>query len=388
MIKKALLLFFAINCILLALPRAEAAIHDQDIVTAKPDPLVAEYEKFTVLADEEKAKLGKSIHAVWGDRLLSTNRRWVSYMDNNSVRAHYQFGTETLTLEFIVDSSFKGKDTSIINPMMRRYLRRFMMEDFQSIYEEGPLAAAERRMVADGANIVTAELPDITLVQLLDGSGAKDISVPVDRIVNGVIANGERSVRPSPVAGKAILSVSAKVKAEGVDAQREKYKLSIDRYAETFEGERELIHAIAFVESEMNPLARSGAEAFGIMQVVPKTAGIEISKRLFGEPLLLSPSYFFNVERNIEAGVTYLSILYNNYFKDVADPDSRMYCVISAYNTGPSNVARAFVGEKSISKAVVKINTMTAQEVYDHLILKLPYKETRTYLENVTAAAK
>jgi membrane-bound lytic murein transglycosylase C len=61
--------------------------------------------------------------------------------------------------------------------------------------------------------------------------------------------------------------------------------------------------------------------------------------------------------------------------------------VIAAYNTGSGNVAKAF-GEKSVSSAVKKINSMSSEQVYQHLIKNLPYKETRNYLKKVNDRMK
>jgi membrane-bound lytic murein transglycosylase C len=46
-------------------------------------------------------------------------------------------------------------------------------------------------------------------------------------------------------------------------------------------------------------------------------------------------------------------------------------------------VARSFVGSNNIKKASKKINTMTPEEVYKHLMRHLPYNETKHYLQKV-----
>ena len=74
---------------------------------------------------------------------------------------------------------------------------------------------------------------------------------------------------------------------------------------------------------------------------------------------------------------------------EVADPVSREYCVISAYNTGPSNVLRTFSGSaKQRNSAIAAINRMAAPAVYDKLRSQLPYAETRQYLQKVVGFRK
>ena len=70
------------------------------------------------------------------------------------------------------------------------------------------------------------------------------------------------------------------------------------------------------------------------------------------------------------------------------DPVSREYCIISAYNTGPSNVLRTFDASKKRDAAMAAINRMAAPAVYDKLRAQLPYAETRQYLQKVVGFRK
>ena len=75
-----------------------------------------------------------------------------------------------------------------------------------------------------------------------------------------------------------------------------------------------------------------------------------------------------------------------NQLEDVAHYVSREYCVIAAYNTGPSNVFRTFSRDRVA--AVNQINGLPPADVYDQLQQHLPYLETRQYLEKVTGYRK
>jgi membrane-bound lytic murein transglycosylase C len=131
-------------------------------------------------------------------------------------------------------------------------------------------------------------------------------------------------------------------------------------------------------------MARSHVPAYGLMQIVPHSAGRDASELLFGREVLLSPSYLYGEGNNINVGTAYLYLLYNRYLAEIRDPVSRMYCSIAAYNTGPGNVARAFADTTKVSNAAGIINRMTPQQVYTHLVSRLPYQETRDYLQKVT----
>ena len=144
-----------------------------------------------------------------------------------------------------------------------------------------------------------------------------------------------------------------------------------------------LLLAIMHSESSFNPLARSHIPAFGLMQIVPHSAGIDSYKFLYKKRRLLSASYLYNTKNNIEIGSAYFHILYYKYLSSIKDPQSRLYCAIAGYNTGAGNVAWAFTHNKNVKKAAQIINKMSAQKVYRHLQKNLKYDEPKHYLKRV-----
>ena len=148
-----------------------------------------------------------------------------------------------------------------------------------------------------------------------------------------------------------------------------------------------LIYAIIQTESSFNPMARSYIPAFGLMQIVPKTAGADTAKFLYGKRKIFSSSYLYNSTNNIKIGSYYLHILYFKYLKNIKNKKSRYYCTIAAYNTGAGNVAKAFIGNYNIYKASKKINKMSQNQVYKTLMRNLPYRETKNYLYKVDKRA-
>ena len=155
---------------------------------------------------------------------------------------------------------------------------------------------------------------------------------------------------------------------------------------------RSLIYAIIKIESSFNPYAVSSAPAYGMMQLVPASGGREAYRKAKGEDVMPSKEYLFDADNNIELGSTYLSVLLNDSpLHQVSNPVSREYCAIAAYNTGPSNVLRAFSSLKGKARekdALDKINSMRPDEVYNALRTKLPYKETRDYIVKALDAKK
>jgi membrane-bound lytic murein transglycosylase C len=145
----------------------------------------------------------------------------------------------------------------------------------------------------------------------------------------------------------------------------------------------ELIYAIIHSESSFNPMARSYVPAFGLMQIVPRTAGRDTYKYLYKQDKLLDSSYLYNSSNNIKIGSAYLHILYFRYLKKIKNPTSRLFCTIASYNTGAGNVSRVFMGNTNIYKASKVINKMAPQQVYKKLLKDLPHDETKHYLKKV-----
>ncbi len=153
--------------------------------------------------------------------------------------------------------------------------------------------------------------------------------------------------------------------------------------AKRFNLSEDVVMAIIHTESYFNPLARSHVPAFGLMQIVPSTAGRDATRKLYNKSSLLSAQYLYNPKKNIEVGAAYLHVLYYEYFKDIKNPQSRLYFTIAAYNTGASNAARAFIAKPSFTDAVSVINTMTPDQVLQRLMQHAPHQETRQYMEKV-----
>jgi membrane-bound lytic murein transglycosylase C len=215
----------------------------------------------------------------------------------------------------------------------------------------------------------------------------------VDNIVDKLIAEkkptvtqnkkGENVVTLTVPLVKEAKAVTTSARATTIPKGAKQLRGDVQKYAKQHKLDEALVFAIIETESAYNPMAKSPIPAFGLMQIVPSSAGMDATAMLFGEGRILSPSYLYTSDKNIEIGAAYLNILYYRYLKGVKDPLSRLYCSIAAYNTGAGNVSRAFIGSTKLRKALPKINALTPEQVYDHLIEHLPYEETRRYLKKV-----
>ena len=169
-----------------------------------------------------------------------------------------------------------------------------------------------------------------------------------------------------------------------LDVRAEKYRSQVKSQAKRFGVSSNLVYAIMETESSFNPYAVSPAPAFGLMQIVPTSAGRDAWRFLKNEDGIPSRQYLFNAKNNIEMGTAYLHLLDSRYLDPIKDPVSREYCVIAAYNTGTGNVLKTFSRDRK--KAADIINRMTPHEVYEKLRGSLSSQEARRYVLKVTEA--
>lgn len=150
--------------------------------------------------------------------------------------------------------------------------------------------------------------------------------------VNRVLSRIDQIVRqampdmPNPAAATRFVDVLDDAARKGKRAAPPSGKTSyqelqgvIDRCANKYNIDQELIRAMIQVESGWKTDAVSNKGAQGLMQLMPKTAA------------MLGVADPFNPEQNIEGGVKYISDLTDKYRGDVEK-------ALAAYNAGPARV--------------------------------------------------
>src|SRR5690606_28435068 len=183
------------------------------------------------------------------------------------------------------------------------------------------------------------------------------------------------SLAPVPVKTRKKLTYVVPLPDNRIRKKVLEYKPWVDRNAQRFALSEDVVMAIIHTESHFNPLARTHIPAFGLMQIVPSTAGRDAAAKLGQKPRMLTPQYLYNPRHNIELGAAYLNVLYYDYLKDIKNPESRLYYTIAAYNAGASSVARAFIDKPSFQEAVSVINSLKPDQVLDRLIKGAPSEE-------------
>jgi membrane-bound lytic murein transglycosylase C len=312
-----------------------------------------------------RQQLGRFLNEIakkWGDKRMASPKEYVKYTDTYQSRALIDFNNGHIQVETLVANAPK---TALKKAIVSTLLT--------------PDDPSQVDLFSD-QDIITGKTP------FLNGL-VKDHTRTTIRTVwranqyaDWLIKNRLQTRR---VQGKTTHFVQFAMVNDFQGQQQHRYQAIVLRQAKRFHVEPALISGIIETESAFNPYAVSHAPAYGLMQIVPTTAGRDVYRLLNQRDGTPSKNLLFQPAQNIEYGTAYLSILFTRYLVGVTNAKSREYCVIAAYNTGSGNVLNAFDGDRA--RALQKINRLSSQQVYQYLKSRLKYAEARNYLVKVTA---
>lgn len=338
-----------------------------------------EFDSYKKIVDEEYERYKKGILKYWHVAEISDKKKWVEYSPDFKTKKIVDFENELIELDII-----SSKNEKEIEEAFNSLLTDLILEDKQTAFQRDTLSQnIEKRVKEDTKHVKTDTVEKAPILTTVITGTPKPTKKQIEQAVSDLRKKGKIETRQSKVKHAEVVSLKIPLPPKSILKKAREYRPVVTDFAGKRKLDGALVFAVIHTESAFNPMARSYVPAYGLMQIVPRSGGKDASEFVFGRPLLLSPSFLYNAKNNINMGTAYLHLLSNKYFKKIEDPESRLYCAIAAYNTGPGNVARTFVGKKNIERAVAAINKMTPGEVYYHLTKNLPYEETRHYLKRV-----
>ena len=340
----------------------------------------AQFKLFKDIVNEEYEKHKQQLLEYWRVPKITGKKQWIEYTPDLKKRKIVDFENEIIELELIVT-----KKNDDVEKTFNQLLTDLILEDKQTAFNRDIISQNIEKRLNETGKQTTSGNVDKTPILTTALTGSSDPSRQVvEKTVTDLRDRGHIERKPSKMEDTEVVTLTIPLPSTFMQKKAREYKPDVSHFAKKRNIDEALLFAVIHTESAFNPMARSHIPAYGLMQIVPQSAGIDASEVVFGEKKLLSPSYLYNGNNNINIGTTYIYIVYYRYLKRVSNPESRLYCTIAAYNTGVGNVARAFTGTKSIRKAEAVINGMSPKEVYDTLLIKLPYDETKHYLKKVS----
>jgi membrane-bound lytic murein transglycosylase C len=339
------------------------------------DPEAAIRDLRTIRRDFETimAALTGNVRKTWGEKEVKVpeQKRYVKYTQNYMSRAIVDFDKGTVVVETLDDKSPRD---SLKNAIVTTLLT-----------PHDPRAVD---LFSDKAVSLTGDKEPYLLGLVIDHQG-NPVRTP-DRAEQfaAYLVDGRSQTRTVELNGtaKTALFTTISMVSNFSNRQAEKYRSVVTRFAEQYRISPSLVFAVIRTESNFNPFAVSSAPAYGLMQLVPSSGGREAYRKAKGRDSIPTRDYLFDAENNIELGTAYLNVLSYTQLEQIENQVSREYCVISAYNTGPRNVYKAF--STDAGAAVQQINSLQPPAVYERLKAHLPYQETRDYLTKVVTFRK
>lgn len=338
--------------------------------------LEKEYQEYIKAEQEAYDNFVKEMSAMWGsDNVVeSTNKDWVEYSDDGTSRSKVDFEKGEVTLEIIVTPD-ESKSEEVIENKVEDKIKELLIsrgktKDYDTPKEEA-IPLQETPVLENQVQTPSGETISNNNIE----EGVKEIMKETE-IVKEEIKGDDGETRE-------VVVVKLDLAPNHIKTRAEKYKEEVEKYCRKYDVEPALAYAVMQTESSFNPKAKSYVPAYGLMQIVPASAGKDCAqslKKSFSKP---TANYLYEPENNIEMGVHYLYLLRKRYYTKVENPDSRDLCVIASYNTGAGNVARALRGDTKISKAIHQINEMSYDELFKYFEKKL-LPETQNYIRKVT----
>ncbi len=342
----------------------------------------AAYKKAQMKAFEEYKK---EISKVWKDPKLSTKKEWVEYSPDKKTRTDVDFAKEEIIVETIAKSEKEAQQK------LKKALAKVVLIDTKRVQESDPLEKKLAKIKKPKGIVDKPVRAEPILAPVIFKS--KPTMQNVKKFVNQHVTSKKVEVEKSKVPHANVYRVKVQLPSNTTIKRSKIYEVRVRREAKKQNIPVPLVFAIMHSESSFNPRARSHIPAYGLMQIVPKTAGMDSYNYLYHKKRLVSGRYLYDSTNNITLGSAYLHILYYSYLRKIKNPESRLYCTIAAYNTGAGNIAYAFNRYKSnltrrqkykMKYAADDINALTPKEVYAKLMKDLRWDEPKHYLKKVS----
>ena len=342
--------------------------------------LMQDFESYQQVTMEEFASFKASVSAFWGDEKVGSASEWVEYSTDLQTRTRVNFETGEMIIETIDQPDSTAAATKI-----GAALRNVAHKTVEQAHQDDQLSQAIEKRIAQLSTPAETATPtkDPVIADILTGR-PNPTQEEIDQSIRNAVQQARGVQRPATEDNRMIYQFSIPLNKANISNKADRFRPQIVKYAADEKIDPALVLAIMHSESSFNPMAKSPIPAFGLMQIVPRSAGLDATEKVYGQQRMVSPSYLYNADNNIKLGCAYLHILNYRYLAAIENPESRTYCVIAAYNTGSGNVARAFSPGRNVRVASEQINRMTPLQVYNRLVSHLPYEETRNYMKKVT----
>jgi membrane-bound lytic murein transglycosylase C len=325
----------------------------------------SKFQNYYIQQDSLFIQYKDEIERLWNEFKESSAKEWVSYNSDFSCRSAVDFETGEIKIEAIAEADEQGQGA------LESISNQLKLISSETADSDKPILSNQIKNPLNKQETLKAEEIDKITKKLLKNSKK-------DKITG---KDGKTRIK---------YTLSLNMVPNHIKIRAERYKDFIAEKCEKFKIDPAFAMAIIHTESFFNPKAynRHG-NAYGIMQIVPKYAGLTMNNHLYHKNEPPSPQQLFNPKINMEMGIGYLRWLADYKWENIKNEDNLYYCLICSYNGGPGTIYKAMTGKmKNISQEewddmIDKLNNEDNKVIFSILEKEVPWKETREYLKKV-----
>ena len=312
---------------------------------------------FARKSGEAQAAFEKKVRAVWRAWEESTREVWVDYSGEGSTRSSVDFDKGKVVIETLVPVDNKEGRKKAEEALEGRFMELLEEEDSTGKVLSGQIQGKKEAVSKKNA-----------------GGFFKEE-------VKGSIRKGDPVVGEDRVKRQRY-RVEISMVPDHLDRRARKYLPIVRECAKATGLPVSLIVAVMHVESSFNPRARSNIRrkgkavrhAYGLMQVVPQTAGADVYRWLNKKKGKPSAQELYDPEVNIIYGTYYLAYLKEDRFERFKSEQKRTDCAIVSYNAGAGTMSKV-LGRGS------KLDEMSDEEFRSFCLRNAPNSYLKKVLE-------
>ena len=216
-------------------------------------------------------KYKNELTEIWSEPKLSTKNNLVSYTPDKKTRTDVDFKNETIIIETIARSNDEAEQK------LKIALAKAVTIDTKSLYQNDPLQKILSK-IRKPIQIATAPIntkPILAPVIFNTPPTKKSVKAYVNKHITYKKVKVEKSTK---IKHSKIYTVYVKMPSNSIIKRSKIYYNDVKKESRRQNIPMPLIFAVIHSESSFNPMAKSHIPAFGLMQIVPKSAGIDAYK--------------------------------------------------------------------------------------------------------------
>lgn len=338
------------------------------------DSVESEIEAYIAEQEREYEAYVAEIEQTWDEIATPDTKRYVEYDQDYQKRTSIDFERGEVEAVILIDIGEGESEIQAGREELRRAVRESItLKPRIKVYTiDDNLPRSRDKVLSDGlvvdadGNLVTEVTAEQFAAQV-----ASDDAIVVDTITSG---DGRRRIK---------LSATYAMVPDRLRVLAQKCLSLVLEYSDKYTLDPRLVFAVIHTESFFNPVAISKEPAFGLMQIVPRSGGVDAYEFLYGVKKVLKSDYLYDARKNVELGTAYLTVLRDRYLKGVSSEAQQYPLMIAAYNGGIGTVANAVTGRKNLDGIPVVVNQMRPEQIVSLLLNNINRAETEDYLIKV-----